>query len=69
MNKNSKTLEVGARFLKGDSILTLVEIKHEQAVLHRSYRGSRRLFEMAPVQHILRCPNTYKRMEGLNVKV
>ena len=56
-------LKIGMKFKKGGVTLTLVSIKNQEALLHRTYVGIRRIYEQANVNHIRSCPNTYKRIE------
>lgn len=59
-----KELEIGTRFLKGNTVITLVDVKKQEGIFWRSYNGTRRLYEVVPMEHVKRCPNIYKRLEA-----
>ena len=56
-------LEIGTRFKKGDVIITLVDVKRKEAIFHRAYKGTRRLFETVGIKHLLSCTSIYQRIE------
>jgi len=65
MNRTEKAIvRIGMQFKKAGMILTVIDIKRQDAILHRSYTGNRRILEQIPTSHILNCPGTYKKIEN-----